>query len=219
MTTRILVIGVVLANSVAAAAQEKAAPRVVPVERMPGPYRDRVAKVIQAPTLTAYAVPEELPLGIYDWLLEHPDRAALAWRRLGINCAEIQNLGHDRFGWGDNQGTAVTWAAVYRDDGMHVWYAEGQAKPTPVLPTVPFKAVAVIWHGRKSDAGGNPVVKHDAHVFLQTDNKAAALVSKLLGPSVPKMAEEGTKQLLLFYSGLTRYFEQYPEDIQELLRP
>src|SRR5262245_53250173 len=77
----------------------------VPTDRVASNYRDRVAKVTRQPTIVARAAPEEFAEGIYDWLLNHPDRGSLAWRRLGIPCAEITDRGQGRFGWSDGQGT------------------------------------------------------------------------------------------------------------------
>ena len=42
--------------------------------------------MVQQPTLTAHAGPEEVRGRFYEWLLEHPDRATLAWRRIGVPC-------------------------------------------------------------------------------------------------------------------------------------
>jgi len=60
------------------------------------------------------------------------------------------------------------------------------------------------------------MITHDIDLYMQTDSKAAALLTKLLGSSAPKMADQAANQMLLFFSGLTRYCEKYPEDIKLL---
>lgn len=193
------------------------APLAVPIDAVHPGFRDRVVRIVQQPTLVARAAPEEFVAGIYDWLLEHPDRASLAWRRLGIPCAEITARPQGRFGWSDGQGTEVNWLAVCKTDTCRVWYAEGQAKGGPLMPVVPVKAVVVLHHPKTVAADGGARVVHACDVYLHTDSKAAALTARMLGPALPRLAEQGAEQLLLFFSGLTRYFEDHPEDIETLL--
>src|SRR5438094_320518 len=55
----------------------------VSLETVDARSRDSVAKIMRQPTIVARGAPEEFAEGIYRWLLDHPDRASLAWRRLG----------------------------------------------------------------------------------------------------------------------------------------
>ena len=45
-------------------------------------------------------------------------------------------------------------------------------------------------------------------VYVQTDSKAAALVTRLLGPAAPRMAEQGATQLLMFFSSMAKYLDE-----------
>ncbi|MBX7105006.1 MAG: hypothetical protein K1X57_13050 [Gemmataceae bacterium] len=189
----------------------------VPMDAIPQVFREKVQKVTQQPAIVARAVPEEFTEGIYDWLLDHPDRASLAWRRLGIPCAEIAPRPQGRFGWSDGQGTEVNWQVVGKTDTCRVWYAEGQARVSPLMPLVPVKAVVVLHHAKAAGLDGRKRVAHVCDVYLHTDSKAAAMTARMLGPAMPRLAQQGADQLLLFFSGLTRYFEDHPEDIESLL--
>jgi len=189
----------------------------VPPDALAPPFREAVSRVIREATLVARAAPEEFELGVYDWLLEHPDRASVAWRRLGIPCARIIDLGQGRYGWSDGEGTDVSWRTVVRADNVHVWFAEGQAKLGPMVPAVSFRAVAILHHVRRAGATGRPVVTQEATVYLHTDSKAASLIAKCLGPAAPRLADQGAGQLLLFFSGLTRYFAEHPDEMERLL--
>ena len=63
--------------------QQRAVARV-PLDEMPECLRARVRQVIERPTLFSHG-PAEAFAGrpaLYDWLLDHPDRALVAWRRL-----------------------------------------------------------------------------------------------------------------------------------------
>ena len=189
----------------------------VPLESIPSGWREQVAKVVQQPTLTAHAGPEEVRGRFYEWLLEHPDRASNAWRRLGVPCAPIADLGQGRFGWTDGQGTNVSWRAVARGPELCIWFAEGQGRMGNLLPVVPAKAVAVLKYNRRMGIDGQPYISHEVDIYLQTDSKAAALITRLLGPAAPRLAEQGAEQLLLFFAGLSRYIDAHPDEAGPLL--
>lgn len=189
----------------------------VPYDTIPNEYRQRIAGIVNKPTITARAAPEEFEQGIYPWLLEHPDRASLAWRRLGVPCCEIVDRGQGVFGWTDNDGTEVSWRTVAANDVMRIWYAEGQTKLGPLMPTIPVRAVVVLHSPRNKTRDGRVVVAHATDVYLQTDSKCTAMVMKVLGSATPQLADQGAGQLLLFFSGLTRYFNNHPEDTVTLL--
>jgi hypothetical protein len=190
----------------------------VPLDGLPAALRESVAKVVRDPTLSAHGPAEEFPAGPYEWLLDHPDRVATAWRRLGVPCVGITNKGNGQFSWADGQGSDVTWVAAYRGPGMRIWYAEGQAKAATSLPVIPVKAVAVLRHTQRSDESGQVLVSHEVDVYLQTDSRAAALVARLLGPAAPRMAEQGASQLLLFFSAMARHLDEHPDQVPPLLR-
>jgi hypothetical protein len=60
------------------------------------------------------------------------------------------------------------------------------------------------------------VIKHQIEVFLHTDSRAAALVTRLVGDGAPRMAQQGAEQLLMFFSGIARYAHDKPEKAQGL---
>jgi hypothetical protein len=190
----------------------------VPLDNVPANLREPIAKVVRDPTLSAHGSGEEFAAGPYDWLLDHPDRVAAAWRRLGVPCVPIIPKGDGKYAWEDPDGSNVAWVTAYRGPTMRIWYAEGQAKPTPNLPIIPVKAVAVLRHSRRADEVGQIFVNHEVDVYFQTDSKAAALVARLLGPAAPRMAEQGATQLLMFFSSMAKFLDEHPEQVPKLLR-
>jgi hypothetical protein len=205
-------------------------PRSGLTPRRPGPalldvvapaFRDAVGQVLRQPTLTARADETEFFAhpNVYDWLLEHPDRAALAWRRMKVPCVEITDRG-GRFTWSDGNGSDLAWQTVGRFKDGIVWYATGQVKPGPLLPTAPVKAVAVLHAPRETDPKGAVAeLKPTLSVYLLTESKTAAAMVRMLGPAAPRMAEQGAEQLLLFFSGPARYIHRHPERAKDLLAP
>src|SRR5216110_2924423 len=60
--------------------------------------------------------PAETFLGnpaLYYWFLDHPDRAVVAWQRLGAAVMPISDRGQGKFGWTDSLGSDVVWETVY----------------------------------------------------------------------------------------------------------
>ena len=184
--------------------------------------RDAVAAVVGRPTLTAAggeagfrARPE-----LYDWLLDHPDRASAAWRRMGFPCVPIEARPGGWFRWQDDEGSTVDWKPVARFADGVVWYATGSIKRGTLLPAVPVTAVAVLHAPRTPGEDGGPAtITPTLRVYMATDSRAAAAVLRLLGPAVPRMAEQGADQVLLFFSGPARYADRHPDEAADLFRP
>jgi hypothetical protein len=154
----------------------------------------------------------------YLWLLDNPDRAVLAWRKLGAKCVSIQRRAPGKFGYVDEAGSDVSWETIHQSPGLRVWYAEGKVKASTVLPLVPVKALVFLRHADGKMPDGNVVVQHQTEVVIHTDSKAAAAVTKLMGQSAPRLAEQGLSQLQLFFSALSCYVDRHPEHLEALFR-
>lgn len=189
------------------------------ISLLPAAYQLRVRQVVELPNLTYHGTAEEFvgKSSLYYWLLDHPDRASHAWRRLGTPCMEIADRGNGRFGWSDDHGSDIWWETLFACADYRVWYAEGKVRPALLLPPVPLRAVVVFHHSQQLDERGKTHIRHQADVFAQTDSKTAGLVLRLMGPSIPHLSEQCISQMGLFFSGLVRYFDRYPERADDLL--
>src|SRR5262249_48887024 len=145
------------------------APEDVPLGRLPLPVREDVRAVLEKPTLAARGPGEQFACRPeqYYWFLDHPDRAVLAWRRLGAKCVGIQDQGNGVFGFTDETGT-INWQTVYRDGDKRVWYAWGKVKPTPLLPSVPVRAVVVLHHSEHHAGDGGTQIHHYCDLYIHT---------------------------------------------------
>ncbi len=192
----------------------------IPLDEMGESERALARKVLDRPTLSARGPSETFPCQPehYYWFLDHPDRAVTAWRRLGAKCVNITPRGEGFFGWTDENGSDLVWHTLYRGTGVRVWFAEGKVRPAAVLPLVPVKALLVMHHEESKNAEGVPVIQHHADIFVLTDSKAAAAVTKAMGQSAPKVAEQGLGQLQLFFSGLSWYLQRHPDRADVLLK-
>ncbi len=175
---------------------------------------ERPTLVSRSQAETFSCVPEQ-----YYWLLDNPDRAVTAWRRLGAKCVSIQRRPGNKFGYVDEAGSDVAWETVHQTPGLRIWLAEGKVKASPVLPLVPVKAMIVLRSTEAKMPDGGMVIQHQSDVVIHTDSKVANTATKLMGASAPKLAEQGLGQLQLFFSALACYLDRHPERVEPLFRP
>jgi hypothetical protein len=191
----------------------------LPLDEMSASSQQKVRGVIEHPTLSIRGQPERFPCQptTYHWLLDHPDRAAVAWRRLGAKVVDMADEGNGRFGWTDHQGSELHWSAVHCGAQLRIWHAEGKIRPGSVLPAVPVQAVVVLRYQESRDAEGQVFLTHQAELILHTDSKAMALAARLFGASAPRLAEQYVSQVEMFFSALAWYLDQHPEKLETLL--
>jgi hypothetical protein len=189
-------------------------------EGMEAPERELVQNLMDRPTLYARGPQEPFqcrPEHFY-WFLDHPDKAVVAWRRLGARCVNITPRGPSSYAWTDTIGSEVVWVTVQASKGQRIWYAQGKVKPGKLLPAIPVKAVVVLQYSDTRAADGTSLINQRTFLYLHTDSKSAALVTKMLGGSSQHVAEQGLEQLQLFFSGLSWYMHRHPDQSEALLR-
>ncbi len=191
----------------------------LPIDDMPAAVREKVRQVADRPTLYSQGPAETFPCDptIYQWFLDHPDRAVAAWHKLGAQCVAITDRGAGRFGWSDGAGSDVHWDTVYKSAELRIWHAEGQVKAGPLVPTVPFEAIVVVKHATGKDDRGRTVVRQQADLILHTDSRSAQIAARILGPTAPKLAEQYVAQMEMFFSALSWYIHKHPDRAEELL--
>lgn len=192
----------------------------LPIEKFPIEMRDKVREVVESPTITGIG-PGEIFTGspeLYTWLLDHPDRALVAWQRLGAIATEIKCHQDGSYSWKDGHGSLVHWRTICNERELRVWYAEGSVRPAPLLPLIPVRAVLVMRHADQGKSKGRSYLVHQTEVFVITDSRAAAVAAKALGGSVARFTEQGLHQLEFFFSGLVWYLDQHPERLAKLFQ-
>lgn len=200
--------------------EKPAAPGEV-LDEIASPWRPRAKPILDKATIAARGPLETFACKPeqYAWLLDHPDRAVAAWRRIGAKCVSIQAKGPGEFFWTDEHGSDLVWYTVAHAPGLRIWLAEGKVRPGQVLPSVPGKAVVVLRYQEVRKDDGLVLVQHQCDLYVQTDNVTAALVGKLVGGSANRFAEQGIGNMQTFFSALSWYLERHPERVAELLRP
>jgi len=194
-------------------------PARVSLEQIAPEIREAVRQVVQQPTISAAGPIEEFSAtpAVYRWLLDHPDRAAKGWKKLGAPCLDIVSPRENLYSWTDTQGNDLAWETVCRGPNVQIWYAHGRTRPPMLLPAVPVRAVVVLHHCEVVDSFGRPRIQQQADMFVQTDSKTAQLVLRLLGPSVPRISEQCLGQLCIFFSAMAHYIDRHPDRAEVLL--
>jgi hypothetical protein len=185
----------------------------VPLEQLHPNVRSKVQQVLQNPTLYTHGPVETFQCqpAMYSWLLDNPDRTMQAWQQLGAKCIEITNRGNGVFGWSDDQGSDVWWQTIYPGRNMRIWYAEGQVKPGKLLPMVPVQCVVILHHDVVDKGDKQALMQHKADIFVRTSSRAAALITRMMGPSVPHLAEQAASQMQMFFAAMAWYCQKNPE--------
>jgi hypothetical protein len=214
--------GLLWATTTALAADDKRThwtSDLLPLDQVADGVRERVRLVVDRPTVYTRGPAEEFPChpAVYFWLLEHPDRAILAWRRLGARCLDVTDQGNGRFSCGDTAGNEIHWDTVYCGPRYRIWYAEGTFHPGRLIPTIHVQAVVVLRHIESRDENDRPVMRHQADLMIHTDSRAVAAAAKLFGASTPRLAEQYLSQLERFFSALACYLDQHPDRSGTLL--
>src|SRR5262245_53173117 len=196
-----------------------AAARLVPLDTLPPALREKVKKTITQPTLVTHAPVEEFDASpaMYEWLMEHPDRAAAAWQRLGVNCQPIADRGKGLFGWSDDHGSDVSWSIVSRSPTCRIWYAEGQVKVSPRAPMIPVRSVVIIRYELPNQPNGK--IRHEIDAFCWADSRIATMAYRMFGQTADRMAGEAAEQLQLFFSSISKYVAEHPDQSDRLLAP
>lgn len=201
-----------------ASLQKRVAARV-PLQELAEQDRAGVQQVLEHPTLFGRG-PAEAFAGfpsLYEWMLDHPDRAVQGWRRMGARCTEVTDRGNGHFAWTDGHGSEIHWHLAHSTATQRVWYAQGKVRPGLFLPPISVRFVLLLRYGKRPDGNDRTLIYHQAFAFMLTDSTTAALVTKMLGASAPLMAEQCLGQLELFFSGLVWYLDQHPERTEKLL--
>ncbi len=230
-----LMMGLAAGGSLAAP-PDRAAPgvpasMVVPVPAMPArlnlaeavrpEFRDAVLKVVNKPTVSTRAVGEEVvcTVAVYEWLYDHSDRVALAWQRLKVPTLTIRDAGAGKFAWIDEGGSEVVWQTVGSFPDGRVWYATGKVKASALTPAIPVQGVVIVSHPKKAERDGVALFAPTVQAYMHSDSRAANLVLRVLGPSVPTVAEDAASQLLDFFAGIANYVQKNPTKANDLLGP
>jgi hypothetical protein len=206
-------------------APQSAAPvpeqRMSVIDSVKPEFRDAVARCMSKPTVSTRALGEEVvcTVAVYEWLFEHPDRVAQAWRRLKVPSIPISDMGDGKFGWTDEFGSEIVWQTVGTFPEGRIWYATGKVKAGLATPSIPVQSVVVVRHKKRAEKDGVALFAPTVEAYMHSDSRAANLIVRVLGSTVPSVAEQAAGQLLDFFTGIAAFVQKHPTRAEELLAP
>lgn len=194
----------------------------VSLEEVPAPYRDRCRHLLEKPTYRHVGQGETFlaRAASYVWLLDNPDKAVALWRQIGAQVAQVDRRGDHSFGWRDDNGSDLRWDTLVRTGTRRVWYAEGRVKPALLVPGATVRALIVLHHHLEpgQEADGRDRIRHQVEFVLQTDSALLALASRVMGATAPRLAEQFTSQVQMFFGGMAWYLDTDPDRAGGLLQ-
>lgn len=193
----------------------------VPVERFPEPHRSQVIELLNVAPLFQRGPIECFPcrMGLYEWLLDHPEVGMAAWRAMGATQAKLERLPDGRWRGTDPAGGEVHCTLVLSEPGRRLWLVEGSVRPLPFLPVMTLKALVVLRYQDVVGAEGRTGVRHRAEVFADVDMKSAGWLAKLTGITAETASHKALEQVELFFSGMAWYICENPHWAERTLPP
>jgi hypothetical protein len=184
----------------------------VPLEELQPGVRDNVRRVIERPTLVSPGPAESFYCqpAMYLWLLDHPVQAVRLWHVLGAQVTHVQEQKNGWFVWQDGKGSEVRWTTALGTAEVRVWYAEGRVKGSLLLPMAHVRAVMVLRHRAGKDRNGRVGVRHQAQLYLAADSRVLNLAGRILGASVPHLADQFMSQFEMFFGALAWSLDDDP---------
>ncbi len=175
---------------------------LVPFSRLTSDDRQALEEVVRVPTLSreVKGVKFRSRREVYEYLLNHPDFAAVVARAFGLSEykivkeAKVVRASGDSY-WGtDGTGTTGHFQVVYADETKRVFFLDGTLNKK-WLPTIFAKSVMVLIFEHKADGEGS-YVENDLYGYIRIDNTFVAYLVKLLRPIIGSMAQEKIKHIL-----------------------
>jgi hypothetical protein len=79
--------------------------------------------------------------------------------------------------------------------------------------------VCILTHKQTAAKDGVASFSTSVQMFVYSDSKAANVILRMLGPTAPKVAEQGAEQFLEFFNGMADYVQKNPSKAEALLAP
>jgi len=162
---------------------------------MPEAVREAVRQVVEGATL-ATTDAEIFACKPAQYTGSRPsDRASIVWQRLGAKCME-STIAATAASVGSTARAAIFTGTPCSADRECTSVRGGESPPAALLPLVPVRAYSSCTaegHGES----GRPLLRHHADLYLYTTARPP-LVTRMLGASAPRVAEQYVGQLQMF---------------------
>jgi hypothetical protein len=170
----------------------------------------RIEKVLAQATVSARVEidPYPMQLGIFDYLLDHPDFATQVTRALKLARYRIWRS-EDGLNLDDGWGVKGLITPMFGNNGLRVVYARGRYEQS-VLPDISGQVVIVIHYAGGRGPGGRPALATSMEVFAWLDS---GLLSSLAGSIAKSKATSEARYALRVFSRLSTHLQQRVDEV------
>ena len=199
-------------------ATEKNAICSIPLEKLSGENREKIAKLLSGPHIFRRLPVHVGPCdpNLYLFLLRHPDVVVGVWEELGISQLRMKQIGPEKFQTHEINGTAGTSEFLYQDPNLHLIWVEGEFNGPLLTKPVRGVSLLVLRTGYICEPNGRHYITSRLDTFTHIDNVGIEFITKTLQPLMGKVADNNFVQTSAFIGSLSRTAETNPRGVRRL---
>ncbi len=148
---------------------------------------------------------------VYEYLLDHPDVAAVAARALKAGEYQIKKAEGGSYWATDGKGVNGHFRVIYKSKNERIFFLDGAYYPG-WLPSVPAKAIVALGFERKNNET-EEYVENNVDATLKIDNSLVAFLAKLLYGIMGNLMEKRMNQVLVLAAKVSEKAYQDPEGL------
>lgn len=193
------------------------------ISSIPFEQLDREGRAKASAVLQDVAAFRRLPIEVVDcdpylflFLVRHPDVAVNIWQVLELSQLQLRQTAANRFELIEPTGTRLQAEFLYQSPEIHVLYGEGVYVGPLLGRPVNGRCLLVLRTGYVQETNGRHYVTARLDTFLQVQERAPDLATKLLHPLAGKAADHNFNQIVAFAGSLSRTAELNCRGVQRL---
>ena len=185
---------------------------------VPVAERERVEQVAQQADVATRvdAEPFVARLGVFEYLLDHPEFATHVTRTLRLARYRVWQTPQGLYlddGWG---ATGYFWV-VYAGGGTRLMRCRGEFKQT-LLPTIEGDAITMIEYEASPVGDGKSLIRTTVSGFVKLDSRFLARAMKLASGVAQRKADLEAHRLMKVFARASRAIDNDPAGVYEQLR-
>ena len=186
--------------------------QVVPLDQLPGEYRESISEVIRDYTFHRQGEPESFPCnaGLYLSLVNEPILTLALWKDLAETTVQLRKLSPNRYQGEDGMGTTATWDFVLRTPRLHVLLAYLSYVSPRGSTRIDARIVLVVHTGYFRELNNESYIQHDVEAFVKVDSRGWKTLARTIRPLIDRLLEDQVREAGHFISMMGRLVVMYP---------
>jgi hypothetical protein len=186
--------------------------QVVPLDQLPGEFRESISEVIRDHTFHRQGEPESFPCnaGLYLSLVNEPILTLALWKDLAETSVQLRKLSPNRYQGDDGMGTTATWDFVLRTPRLHVLLAYLSYASPRGSTRIDARIVLVVHTGYYRELNNESYIQHDVEAFVKVDSKGWKTLARTVRPLIDRLLEDQVREAGRFISMMGRLVVMYP---------